>query len=127
MSCRPVMSPGLPGSVRPPSQCRFIARPRRNTANVVVCNYNWLEDGARKIDSMSFFDFLKYLGNKSQDPLDELLIEKGINPEKVMEELYDRRAEEGKENAMNRIMDRIEDQKERGEKIRKMTSGGGKL
>jgi hypothetical protein len=35
VSCRPVMSPGVPGSVRPPSQCRFLARPRRNTANVV--------------------------------------------------------------------------------------------
>ena len=44
-----------------------------------------------------------------------------------MEELYDKRAEEGKENAMNRIMDRIEEQEERGEKIRKMISGGGKL
>ena len=76
---------------------------------------------------MSFFDFIKNLGNKSKDPLDELLIEKGIDPDKVMEELYDKRAEEGKENAMNRIMDRIEEQEERGEKIRKMISGGGKL
>jgi hypothetical protein len=75
---------------------------------------------------MGFFDFLKN-PEKKQDPLDELLIAKGIDPEKVMEDLYDKRADEGKENAMNRIMDRVDAQKERGEKIRKMTNIGGKM
>lgn len=75
---------------------------------------------------MSFFDFLKNLGRKKTDPLDEMLLAKGIDPDKVMEDLYYERKDEGKLNTMNRVMDRIDSQKERGEKIRKMTNFGAK-
>jgi hypothetical protein len=61
------------------------------------------------------------------DPLDEMLIEKGIDPEQLMEDIYYQRQEDGNECAINRVMDRREDQNDRAEKVRKSIhiSGNG--
>lgn len=53
--------------------------------------------------------------NESSDPLDDLLKEKGINPEKLMQDIQYQRELEGDENAMNRAWERVEIQRRRSE------------
>lgn len=64
-------------------------------------------------------------GENQEDPLDELLIAKGIDPEKLMEDVSDQRNYDGKSNAIYRALGRIEKTKERGEKMRKQSHLGG--
>ena len=66
-------------------------------------------------------DTLKRLfGRGQKDPLDELLIEKGLDPDQVMEDAHDERRERGSEDPVNRMHERIERKAERAEKQRKM-------
>lgn len=64
-------------------------------------------------------------GEYKEDTLDELLIAKGIDPEKLMEDVSDQRNYDGKSNAIYRALGRIEKIKERGEKMRKQSHLGG--
>lgn len=48
-----------------------------------------------------------------QDPLDELLIEKGIDPDKVLEEAENKRYEDEEFRAVDRVWERINEQRKR--------------
>ena len=61
----------------------------------------------------------KRIFTKKPDPLDNLLIEKGIDPDQLMEDIYYQRQEEGNSNAINRALERHEVQREKGEKAAK--------
>ena len=67
------------------------------------------------------------LGKQKTDPLDALLIEKGMDPDEVMEDVYTQRNMEGDSNAIYRAINRFEVKKERAERIRKKTNLGGNI
>lgn len=52
------------------------------------------------------------------DPLDEMLIEKGVDPEILMAQHKMRQEEEGDSNAFNRSMERSEKKRERADRDR---------
>jgi len=77
---------------------------------------------------MSFIDIIQGLFSKKPDPLDELLIEKGIDPEQVMEDAYYDRQDDDGSNAVNRARERHDIKMEKGRKAAKQaksTMGGG--
>ncbi|MBN1133404.1 MAG: hypothetical protein JXA38_00440 [Methanosarcinaceae archaeon] len=49
--------------------------------------------------------------------MDELLMGKGVDPDEFMEDVHYRRELDGTSNPIGRVLDRIEKQKERGEKL----------
>ena len=68
-----------------------------------------------------FHQIITFFGSKfthTKDPLDELLIEKGLDPDKVLENAADNRYEKGDSDPVNRMFDRIDQNKRRVEKMR---------
>ncbi len=64
---------------------------------------------------------------KKPDPLDEMLLAKGIDPVKLMEDIQDKRIEEGNSNAINRVFDRWEKEKKLGDKYRTKIRNPGNI
>ncbi len=64
---------------------------------------------------------------KKKDPLDELLEEKGIDPDKLMDDVRTEREMEGNSSAVNRVLDRWDRKKDKIIKSRKKTIIPGKF
>lgn len=62
------------------------------------------------------FDLLIRKITRRPDPLDEMLIEKGVDPEILMAQHKMRQEEEGDSNEFNRSMDRSEKKRERADR-----------
>ena len=70
------------------------------------------------------FSAVRNLFNLNPDPLDELLIEQGKDPDSVMKEVYFRRMEEGSDSGTNRALDRYQAVKDKTERIKKSVDPG---
>lgn len=55
---------------------------------------------------MSIKSFLKKLFSEDPDPLDDMLIEKGVDPKQLLKDVKLKRQKEGEESGVNRALER---------------------
>jgi len=72
---------------------------------------------------MGILAVLRKFFSEPPDPLDELLVEKGIDPDKLLIDVKLRRMKEGEDNPINRAIERCDQKRDTAKKmIRDMMS-----
>ncbi len=72
----------------------------------------------------NLFKVLIGLFRAKPDPLDEMLRDKGVDPEKLLDDLYYKREAEGDSNTINRVKNRVEERRRKAPKVIRRPSGG---
>jgi DNA polymerase III delta prime subunit len=73
--------------------------------------------GKKLIKEIKMFEIFKGLFEKKEDPLDKLLIEKGLDPEEVLDDYYEEREYFGTDSGIKRALNRVDEKKRKAQKI----------